>query len=81
MDKNIEDYAVKEIKSGVDLSSDEGLEFYEKFMGLNYSNRINKNGVMIHNINGIIFTNMENNVERYSFKMKDMNNDPEDFSK
>lgn len=81
MDKNINDYAVEEIKSGVDLSSDEGLAFYEKFMGLNYSNRINKHGVMIHNINGIMFTNMKNNIERYSFKMRDMSNDPEDFSK
>ena len=81
MDKNIEHHAVKEFKSRVDLSSDEGLEFYEKFMGLIYSNRINKHGVMIHNINGIMFTNMENNVERYSFKMRDMSNDPEDFSK
>lgn len=81
MDKNIEHYAVKEIKSGVDLSSDEGLAFYEKFMGLNYSNRINKHGVTIHNINGIMFTNTENNVERHRFEMRDMNNDPEDFSK
>lgn len=81
MDKNINHYAVEEIKSGVDLSSDEGLTFYEKFMGLNYSNRINKHGVTIHNINGIMFTNMKNNIERYSFKMRDMSNDPEDFSK
>lgn len=81
VDKNIEHYAVKEIKSGVDLSSDEGLEFYEKFMGLNYSNRINKHGVMIHNINGIMFANLEDNVDNHSFKMRDMSNDPEDFSK
>ena len=81
VDENINHYAVKEIKSSIDLSSDEGLEFYEKFMGLNYSNRINKHGVVIHNINGIMFTSIENNVERHRFKMRDMSNDPEDFSK
>lgn len=81
MDKNINHYAVEEIKSRVDLSSDEGLEFYEKFMGLNYSNRINKHGVTIHNINGIMFANLEDNIENHSFKMRDMSNYPEDFSK
>ena len=48
---------------------------------LNYSNRVNKYGITIHNINGIIFTPMDNPIIEHSFTMKDLNNDPEDFTK
>ncbi|MET3537665.1 hypothetical protein [Chryseobacterium limigenitum] len=57
------------------------IDLYNKFAKLNYSSRVNKNGITIHNINGVAFVSMDNPTIKPQFMMKDLNNDPEDYTK
>lgn len=50
---------------------------------INYSERINQNGITIHSINGMEFSSMdtEKDPSDRTFTEKSLNNDPDDYSK
>lgn len=51
-------------------------------MNFNYSNRVNKNGIKIHNLNGIMFCSLETPITPYAlFEVKDLNYEGQDYTK
>lgn len=62
-----------------DLGNKSSYEMYMKYLGINYSNRINKQGVTIHNLNGMAFCSLEASGE--SYMLNDLKNDLGDYSK
>ena len=51
-------------------------------MDFNYSHRINKHGIKIHNLNGLMFCSLETPLTPYAtFEIKDLNYEGEDYIK
>ena len=58
-------------------------KLFRKFLGINYSNRVNQHGVIVHNMNGIMFTSTEEQgiMNPEILTLKDLNYEIGDYSK